>query len=162
MPVKFPPAARERLRDALVNRMFPRLDADPERAQTAAAKILKVDQSTISRVVGSGGGGSVQLAEKVAAFLNESPARILLGEDAPQVPRLRDLPGFPDALANAKERVAAEHPGLTPQDLEIAADTRAAPPPPRIHAGLLIHIALARQGAPAASGTQHKRPRRRT
>jgi transcriptional regulator with XRE-family HTH domain len=142
--------------------MLPLLGVGTE-AQSAAARELGVNQSTISRLLSKDGkGGSVQLAQKVAEFLNESPSLILTGSaDGVQARQLRELPGFAAALGEAKARLAGEHPGIGPGDLEIAANTRAIPEPPRVTAGLLIHIALARH-LPPPSNTQHKRPRRRT
>lgn len=163
MPAKFPPDARLRLKTALEERVLPRFGTEPEKQQSAAARKLGIDQSTISRILGNPStGGSVQLVEKVADFLNESPARILLGASSGnEAKQLRELPGFTEALKAASQRASEEYLGLTHQELEAAADTRATPPPPRCTAGLLIHIALARH-APPESDTHHKRPRRRT
>lgn len=128
--------------------------------QSAAARALNVSQSTLSRLLNEPShGGSMEMARKVASYLNISETKILVGEAEKAVRQLRELPGFEEAFADAALRVEHEHPGITREDLEMAADTRATPEPKRVTAGLLIHIAIARRNPPE-SRTLNKRPRR--
>lgn len=127
----------------LIEEVLPRFDKDIGRAQTAAAKKLGVSQSTISRLVTNGQGGSMRLAEAVAKFLNDSPARVL-GNDSrgSSAPKLREIDGFAEALDGARKQVQTEYRGLDLRRLDAAADHRMMPPPQRIIPGLLIQLAL--------------------
>lgn len=167
MPAGLSPGARDRLAKAVRERLLPKLSDDPERAQSKAAEKLGINQSTISRLLDKSGarGGSQSLVEAVARLLNEPPGMIMWGTrdgSEPVVLQLRDLPGFQEAMSAAIARSATEHPGITRQALEYAADTRIVPAPARVTAGLLIHMALAAREAVPPLKSRHSRARRRT
>jgi hypothetical protein len=94
----------------------------------------------------------------VSKFLNDKPEKILVGTGEQAVRKLRDLPGFEEAMASAKDRVSAEHPGISAGDLERSADARIVPEPERVSAGLLIHMALSQrsEGGQPKSATRKK------
>ena len=158
MPGSLDPDVSERLRSAIrrIAQRFP----NPDRAQSEIAQIFKVKPSTISRFLAGGSGGSLSLAQRTAEYLNEPLESVLFGS-APKQPtrRLRELPGFDEAMADAVKRSEREHPGITREDLESAADIRATPEPAQVTGGLLIQLALARKSiAPPATG-KAKRPK---
>lgn len=146
MPAAFQPEVRLRLRSALFRwaERFP----DPKRAQSAMAKKLQITPSALNRIMAKeSSGGSLALVYKVASALNEPPELILNGESRPApIRQLRELAGFAAEFEEAKRRAAREHPQLTLEDLEGAADIRAEPEPPMVTAGLLIQLALAMRG----------------
>jgi transcriptional regulator with XRE-family HTH domain len=159
MPAPLSAEARERIRKALIEEVLPRFDKDVKRAQSAAATALKVNQSTISRLVTSGRGGSVNLAEAIAKFLNESPSRLLghAQAEAP-APKLREVPGFAAAMQEARRQIENEYRGLNPLQLEAAADHRMFPPPEKIIPGLLIQLALCLpMGAPGRESRSRRK-----
>jgi transcriptional regulator with XRE-family HTH domain len=157
MPASLTPETREHLRRVVVDEVLPRFGKDPDKAQTAAANKLGVNQSTISRFV-NGQGGSMKLAEAVAKFLNDSTSRVLgLGANEVTSPKLREIPGFAAAMDEARRQVKDEYRGLDPQRLEAAADHRMVPPPQRIIPGLLIQLALCLPSEPPGSERRPKR-----
>jgi hypothetical protein len=155
MPTPITPEQREHLRRVIVDEVLPRFDGE----QKAAADKLGVDQSTLSRII-KGQGGSLVLAEAVAKYLNDSVSRVLgLGTNEAATPKLREIPGFEAAMAEAKRQVADEYKGrLDLLRLEAAADHRTVPPPERIIPGLLIQLALC---LPSTSEEGQQRPRRK-
>lgn len=159
MPAGFPPHRRASLQRAIRERVLPRYaPLDPERSQSAAARDLKVNPATISRLL-SGHGGSLELAERVADLLNEDLDVILGDNPGEQAQRqLRDLPRFEEAMSEAVRRVSEEHIQLSRKELEEAADARIIPEPLRVTAGVLIQIALARR---ETGGTEKPRAKRK-
>lgn len=150
-----PPEAHERLTKA-VRTIMERYDSDI--AQSATARAIGFSPPAINRLL-QGHGGSVKMVRAVAKVLNESPSRILFGEeDQAPIRRLRELPGFAEAMPEAKRRAVQAHHGLTAAELEAAADTKSIPEPAYVTADLLIHIALSHKPPPAgASGSKATR-----
>lgn len=137
-----------------------------DRAQSSAARALKVTPGTINRLLKGPGGGSLDLIERAAKFLNEDPDWILKGTEAkrPMAKKLRELAGFDAAMGDAVRRIAAEHPFLSRFELEAAADVRADPEPAIVTAGLLINVALAMripEHSPESTGTRQVKTHRR-
>jgi transcriptional regulator with XRE-family HTH domain len=145
VPAALPEDIRLRLKEALENEVLPRFGGDPKRKQSEAARALKVTPSAINRVLNDTSGGSMDLVQRVSKFLNDKPEKILVGSGEQVVRKLRELPGFEEAMALAKDRASAEHPGIAAGDLERAADARIVPEPERVSAGLLIHMALSQR-----------------
>ncbi|MFZ5896781.1 MAG: hypothetical protein ACOY0T_37340 [Myxococcota bacterium] len=96
------------------------------------------------------------MVSAVAAFLNESPARIMYGTDdgkeaEPQPNRhirIRDLPGCDEALKDARKRLPLECPHVDVQALEEIADGWIHPPPRTVTASVLLQLAICHSPAP--------------
>jgi hypothetical protein len=129
--------ARENLRAVIRDRVLGRFETELD-----AAVAMKVDPTALNRLLKHGTGGSLEFAEKVARYLNEPTATILFGSDEPPEPTLREMPGFADAMAEAKRRIEAEHPGITEANLSAAGNIVISPPLAHVSAGLLIHLAM--------------------
>jgi transcriptional regulator with XRE-family HTH domain len=147
VPSALPEDVTKRLKRVLEDVVLPRFGGDPKRQQSAAARALRVTPSAINRVLNDKSSGSLDLVRRVSEFLNDNPSKILWGEDEPEVKKLREVPGFAEALAEARRRAAQEHPGLTVAELEQAADARIVPQPERVSAGLIIYMALSKAKA---------------
>lgn len=150
MPSSLPDDVAKRLRDAVENRVLPVFSAEgKDKAQSSAARAItqktgiSVLPSTLSRLVRRRSSGSFELVRAVAMFLGEDPDVILHGPSKkPVAKRLRDLPGFADAHAEAQRRVKQEHPGIEISALNLAGEATVTPPPEQVSAGLLIQLAL--------------------
>jgi len=159
MPGPLPSEVQERLRVTVIEQVLPRFGDNPKRAQSAAAKALDVDPSTINRLVNGRGGGSYDLVSSVSRLLNDPEEKILKGEaGGSPVRKLREIEGFADAILEARRRVLEEHSGLSALALERAADARVVPEPPRVTAGLIIQMAVVFQ---VEGNPQGQRPRKR-
>lgn len=157
MPASLPETTRKKLAAALRERVLPRFareaagasaDARTQKAQSAAAKKLGVSASTINRLVNNEQGGSLELIEKVAKYLNEDPATFLATEPENTVPALRELHGYEDALHEAKKRISEEGRDVSAEALAAAGDFRLTPPLKRVTAQLLITLAVEYSRAP--------------
>jgi hypothetical protein len=148
VPAALEPDVRNRLREAVL-KLCSR-HPDPERAQSDVAREIGTDRSGISRLLSktNSSGGSLTMVRKVSKLLNQDPSLILMGVDRPApVRKLRELPGYAGAIADAVRRIETENPHLSRGDLEAAADTRAEPEPLSVTSGLLIQLALIRSSA---------------
>lgn len=137
------PAARERLKATLETEVRPRFAHLGERWQSAAAKVIGVDQSTISRMLSNPPmGGSQEFVERVAKYVNVEPAMILFGKADPnRVPRLRELPGYARALDVAKQRISEEGRLIETWALEKAGDYAGTPVIKEVTSEVLIAFA---------------------
>lgn len=126
-----------------------------DKGQSAAARAIKhmtgqnVSPASINRIISGKGGGSVALVRAVAKFLNEEPDIILsgLGKPGSAARKLKDLPGYEQAFAEAKKRAEIEHPTINTLALSLAGEATVTPQPERVSAGLLIQMALASPSA---------------
>lgn len=144
MPAPLPEDVRARLRSAVIERVLPRFGGNPKVQQSAAARALDVQPSSINRLVNHGAGGSIEMIEKVEKLLNDPPGTILgYTNGAAKAPRFRDLPGFEEVLSEAERRARDNKIQLTRKDLEFAGDYRLSPPPKRLTPDLLVQLALA-------------------
>jgi hypothetical protein len=161
MPAPLSPEVRARLKSVLLERVLPRFGDEPKRQQSAAARALKMEPSSINRLVNHNQGGSLEMIEKVEHWLN-LPKGTILGymSGEPAVPRFRDLAGFQEAIGEAERRAKAHRMRLSRQDLELAADVRASPPVQRVSADLLIQYAIALVGE-AEPDDSPRKPKRR-
>jgi hypothetical protein len=135
--------ARQRLQSVIRDRVLPHFKTEKD-----AADAMSVDPSALNRLLKHDQGGSLEFAENVARFLGEPAAKILYGSDQPPEPTLSKAPGFEDAMAEARRRVAAEHPGIDEKQLNSVGAVIMSPPPEIVSAGLLIYLAMSMR-APA-------------
>jgi len=157
-----PPDARDRLKKAMRQLMtrYP-----PDVAQSAAARDLGYSPAAINRLL-RGFGGSVRMVTAISRALNIREEAILFGEDGEKPQRrLRDLPLFEEALADAKRRAPLEHPNVPLHLLEKAGDALIIPEPFVVTATLLITVVTVTQ-RPQDDGAESvvvkRRPRRDT
>jgi hypothetical protein len=155
MPAALPPEAIHRLKTAIRDRLLPRFGGN----QSAAARALDISAGTFSRLLSHGVGGSVQLVEAVAGYLNEDPGVILRGTDGATV-RVRDMRGFQDAMAEAKSRRDASRQNVTDLELEEAADAVIIPELEVVTSDILLSLVLSGRRS-KATRAQHREPHRR-
>lgn len=139
---------RGTVKGLLLNSVKPRFNESSW--QTDAAEKIGVDQSTINRLVKDPPmGGSIETAEKLAEFLNIPPHEILYKTQLPgELPRLRDLPGYAEAIEAARQRVQQEGRRIEAWALEGAGDFRLRPTPTIVTAELLLGLAVSKMQTP--------------
>ncbi len=143
MPKALTQEQRQTIKGILLTQVRPQFATLGDRWQSSAAAQIGVNQSTISRLLQEEpAGGSVDFAEKLGVFLNMTTQEVLFGEPQPgEVPRLRDLPGFAEAIGGAKRRALEESRSLDDLSLERAGNFRCSPVPSVVTAGLLLELA---------------------
>lgn len=142
MPKAISEDVRLRLRAALGrarDRFPPKLQ---ERGwQSRFAEEVGVDQGSVSRLFAKGEGGSVELAERVAAFLGEDPASILFGTSSSELP-LKRLDNYRACLREAKRRADLEHRDVPDWVWARVGETRTEPPTQMVTPDLVFALAV--------------------
>jgi hypothetical protein len=151
MAAGLPAEVAERLRALVRDRLLQRFGG----VELKAASAIGVESGTLNRLLSRRSTGSLGLAERVCSYLS-LPISVVTTGTEPDIPALRQLPDWTDALEGAKARILAEMRDIPPDVLELAGDVRATPVP-KVTPGLLIELAISLRNSSVNARDQRSR-----